>query len=383
MKQNLIKLAQAILLIVVMVFSSCEDEELAAGNSVTSISVAKSWFEDYKAKIEFDPQFSDLNYHWELAFETTLEDSSKAIVIPLTEKHPNIEYKGKKSLYLYPFKLNYDALVQELIPQNRKIKKKEVLENLEVFSGYILTWDLEKGFIKGAKFENNIAIYALKKKEKGHSITMKEAPIIDLDEVIVASGSGTSASIGSRSFSIGGLFGNGNGGGSGSSSGTYINPPHGERDSVSNASNDAPPSCESFNFKNKIGSLWQESAVKNIHFNIVVISPNGYHFSQIINYPNAILFGAPTNLSVGNTDISAGLAATLSAKAVETSMSETVSMYGNKPVSELTVRLYFEDRLKHNYPLYIPGGRVNFNASGFSGTPTDYKTNMFGTGNCN
>lgn len=144
-----------------------------------------------------------------------------------------------------------------------------------------------------------------------------------------------------------------------------------------------PPSCESFNFKNKTGSLWQESAVKNIHFNIVVISPNGYRFSQIINYPNAILFGAPTNLAVGNTDISAGLAATLSAKAVEASMSETVSMYGNKPVSELTVRLYFEERLKHNYPLFIPGGRVNFNASAFSGIPTDYKTNLFGTGNCN
>ena len=114
-----------------------------------------------------------------------------------------------------------------------------------------------------------------------------------------------------------------------------------------------------------------------------MVSPNGYKFSQIINYPNAILFGAPTNLTVGNTDISAGLAATLSAQAVAVSMSETVSMYGNKPVSELTVRLYFEERLRHNYPLFIPGGRVNFNASGFSGTPTNYQTNMFGTGNCN
>ena len=120
-----------------------------------------------------------------------------------------------------------------------------------------------------------------------------------------------------------------------------------------------------------------------MHFNIVVISPNGYQFSQIISYPNAILFGTPTNISVGNTEISAGLAATLSAKAVEVSMSETVRLYGNKAVSELTVRLYFEERLKYNYPLYIPGGRVNFNASGFTGTPTDYKTNMFGTGNCN
>jgi hypothetical protein len=167
--------------------------------------------------------------------------------------------------------------------------------------------------------------------------------------------------------------------GTGVTSGNYTNGGGGS----SNSGTDAPPSCESFNFKNKSGSLWQEAAVKNVHFKVVVISPNGYKFSQIINYPNAILFGAPTNLAVGNTDISAGLAATLSAQAVAVSMSETVSMYGNKPVSELTVRVYFEERLKHNYPLFIPGGRVNFNAAGFSGTPTNYQTNMFGTGNCN
>lgn len=144
-----------------------------------------------------------------------------------------------------------------------------------------------------------------------------------------------------------------------------------------------PPSCESFNFVAKPGTIWQESAVKNIHFNIVVIDQNGYHISQIIEYPNAILFGAPTNLQIGNTTISSGIAATLSAKALQESMAETVHMYGNKPVSEMTVRLYFEERLKHNYPLFIPGGRVNFNASSYTGIPTNYETNAFGTGNCN
>jgi hypothetical protein len=87
-----------------------------------------------------------------------------------------------------------------------------------------------------------------------------------------------------------------------------------------------PPSCESFNFTTKSGSIWQESAVVNIHFNVVVISPNGYRFSQIVEFPNAILFGVPTNLIVGNTTISPGIAANLSAAAVKQSMDETVSL---------------------------------------------------------
>lgn len=94
------------------------------------------------------------------------------------------------------------------------------------------------------------------------------------------------------------------------------------------------------------------------------------------------MFGCPTSLQVGDIEISPGLAANLSAKALQVSMDETVKLYGNKPVSELTVRLYFEGRLKYNYPLFIPGGRVNFNASTFSGTATNYETNAFGNGNC-
>lgn len=44
--------------------------------------------------------------------------------------------------------------------------------------------------------------------------------------------------------------------------------------------------------------------------------------------------------------------------------------------------LYFQERLKHNYPLYIPGGRVNFNATE-NIVATEYKTNPFTAGNCN
>jgi hypothetical protein len=77
------------------------------------------------------------------------------------------------------------------------------------------------------------------------------------------------------------------------------------------------------------------------------------------------------------------MAATLSAQALNESIKETVKHYGNKNVSEMIVRLYFEQRLKHNYPLYIPGGRVQLHPQNFSVIPTQYKTNAFGTGNCN
>lgn len=88
-------------------------------------------------------------------------------------------------------------------------------------------------------------------------------------------------------------------------------------------------------------------------------------------------------MTVGNTQISSGMAAELSAEALRISMSETVNLYGRQVIDELTVRTYFESRLKANYPLIIPGGRVNFNALTFSGTPTQYQTTLIGTDSCN
>ncbi|PJJ09945.1 hypothetical protein CLU83_3328 [Flavobacterium sp. 1] len=260
------------------------------------------------------------------------------------------------------------------------------------FSGKIFTYSLDGDFINGFRAKNGIIVSQFVKNnnaiktntENGKASKSMHRSAVQLNEVIIQNNYhtvdaldvyGSSSIFGSGLFD--GDFGNYYGGGDTS----YSWDPGAE--SADTATISLPPSCESFNFTSKPGSQWQESAVINIHFNIIVITTDGYHFSQIIEYPNAILFGVPTNLSIGNTTIGPGLAATLSAKAVEVSMSETVSMYGNKPVSALTVRLYFEERLKYNYPLFIPGGRVNFNSSSFSVTPTQYKTNMFGTGNCN
>lgn len=143
-----------------------------------------------------------------------------------------------------------------------------------------------------------------------------------------------------------------------------------------------PPDCGSFKFTN-VGGNWQIAAVNNIRFTIVLWVPTqSISIQHIVRFSQPILFETPRNLQIGNTNITSGMAATLSARALWTSMTETVREYGNKPVSEMTVRLYFESRLKHNYPLFVPGGRVQIHPQNYSVTPTEYKTNALGTGNC-
>lgn len=143
-----------------------------------------------------------------------------------------------------------------------------------------------------------------------------------------------------------------------------------------------PPDCESFNFVST-GLNWQSAAVSNIHFQVTVLTPQGVYVSHVIDFPQPILFEAPKNLLIGNTTITPGMAASASATALKVSMQETVKMYGNKPVSELMVSLFFEQRLKHNYPLIMPGGRVKIHPTSLPVTPTQYQTNAFGIGDCN
>lgn len=156
---------------------------------------------------------------------------------------------------------------------------------------------------------------------------------------------------------------------------------HPENDGVEPENVDIDPNCESFNFQ-QTSSNWQESAVTNIHFQVIIVSPGGLTVNHVVEFPQPILFGCPINLSIGDTYISHGLAANVSAQALEQSMDETVKKFGNKSVTSMVVELYFKQRLKHNYPLFIPGARVNFNPSSYSVTPTPYQSS-FGNGDCN
>lgn len=124
------------------------------------------------------------------------------------------------------------------------------------------------------------------------------------------------------------------------------------------------------------------SCINQCTFQVNVISPSGIYVNHIVEFPQPILFGVPRHFAIGGATISPGLAAWLSAKALRISMNDTVKMYGNKPVTSTLVNLYFEQRLRHNYPIVTNGGRVNIHPTTISVTPTAYQTNAFGIGDC-
>lgn len=141
-----------------------------------------------------------------------------------------------------------------------------------------------------------------------------------------------------------------------------------------------PPSCQSFNFS-ETASLWQTALVKNISFNIILLSEKGVTFIHSAKFRQPISFGMPKEHSVGGTPISAGMAAELSAKALQTTIREVVAKYGRVKVSEMIVEQYFKERLLYNYPLITSGGRVNWTAT--ENLPvTDYETTFMLPDNC-
>lgn len=126
------------------------------------------------------------------------------------------------------------------------------------------------------------------------------------------------------------------------------------------------------------------SAVKNIRFLVVLINANGANVNHLTHFQQPILFGCPINLQVGNTNITAGMAASLSTSALAFSMKQTVNKYGNKKVTSTMVDLYFESKLKYNYPNYLPGGRVNVHPQNYpiSVVPTQYQSSAAGSADC-
>ncbi|MEW2920598.1 hypothetical protein AB1A65_03955 [Muricauda sp. ANG21] len=140
------------------------------------------------------------------------------------------------------------------------------------------------------------------------------------------------------------------------------------------------PSCESFNFRNTT-SLWQEAAVKGIRFKIVLISPKGAKLANAVTITQPVLFGLPSNYSIGG-NLSAGSAAELSAKILSITMDQIVDRYSNTTVTDSFIAIQFRELLVKNYRDYTGGGgRVQFNYSG-NLSATNYKTNLFGTGDC-
>ncbi|MCC4922677.1 hypothetical protein [Flavobacterium chungbukense] len=128
-----------------------------------------------------------MSYHWEAAKETVLPDGSKTIVVPVSIKNVQLDYKGSTFLYLYKIEQNkYDAALFEIIPSKEYEEELSVI-NLDTFNGYILKWDLVEGFIKGNKFvsgQEGREVVDTDNPKSASSIFSKKGPI-ELDEVVV------------------------------------------------------------------------------------------------------------------------------------------------------------------------------------------------------
>lgn len=150
---------------------SCENENFRqdeySKKESLSISNAKKWFTKFETTENVDPLFQDLVYDWENAHESTLNDGSKAITVPILNQNRYVNYSSKQVLYLYSKNNEFTATLFDLItPSKSSQYTKRAIDNehkadvfdLDTFGGYILKWDLEKGFVKGAKFKNGTAV---------------------------------------------------------------------------------------------------------------------------------------------------------------------------------------------------------------------------------
>ena len=376
-----------------LLITNCNNDESAKPlTQEAKISEAKAWFKDYESSGDNFELFQNLNYDWSGAETKMAKDGTEIIIVPVIEQKKDQSEIWEQRLYIYKGGGNdYKALLYEMYPDDRNLSAGNFSFDSGNFSGYIAGWDLKTGFVKAAKFVNDKTVengfvdlisnerldlasrtnLAPDIETTGGGIALREIPVQNnyRDTYIVyIPRDSVNNSVGS-SESYTSSHG-GDGGGSGVAN-TPVVPPA------------IPPSCESFNFASKKGANWQEALVKNVNFKIVLLTPpNHIQITQIINYPQPISFGMPINFNKGNIDVTPGVAATVSARILQLAMDNTVAKYGKTEVSELTVRLYFQEQLIKEYREYSNGGIVNFNSTS-NITATQYKTNASSSGNCN
>lgn len=250
------------------------------------------------------------------------------------------------------------------------------------FSGKVFIYSLEGDFITGYEAKDGIYIGQYLK-EKSNSKTSKnpqdgEGGVLIINyykkrvnavnatdfEMIWGSGGSSPSALGDGS---GMTWDPSTGGGSGSASTPTV----------------VYPDCASFNFIKMANVPWQEAAVKNIHFDIVIVQSLTplMTSTETIRLPQAVSFQMPTNTAVGNTNITAGYAASVTAKAIDMAMKETREYYKAVPATELMVTEFFKKALKTTFEFMSPGSRLQINPVN-TVPPTEYKSNWFLPSDC-
>lgn len=295
MKQKIKRCTKVILFCFLLTLWGCTKEEALTDDSLKElqISEAKSWFTDYKTREVFHPIFTDINYHWEDAAITVLEDGSKAVTVPITDPNLNPEYKGQRVLYLYPFEEGYDALVYELSPDSNQTSKGDGFQNLDSYNGLISTWDLKKGFIKAQKFANSAATEAVAFKvasERDIKLLKLYPKAIQLETVIIEGsrgGGGIDLPYSYITSLLGGSISVG-----GSNTDNYFNPPYGGSSGGTkpNTGNLEKDPCDKI--KKLIESILHKRKVEELKKNFKLQYETGYYISKTMGYVEGTAYGS-------------------------------------------------------------------------------------------
>lgn len=239
--KNIKKMAILLMVLGVAVLTGrCVSDEAGSGQKIEQsihVDQARAWFEQYQSKVKIDSSFNNQVYDWNSAVVEKFENGSEAIVVTVKDRNLSDAYKGQKLLYLYPSenKKEFAATLYEIIPSSESLEKIKSSQDLVNFNGYIIAWDLESGFVNGAKFENSnttagltgLRVISPEEVERLNKSTAKSDPF-ELDEVIIRREKSENKQDYGGGGSAGGSYGGSlNSGSKGNSSKGYVKSPGG------------------------------------------------------------------------------------------------------------------------------------------------------------
>ncbi|WP_343587734.1 hypothetical protein [Flavobacterium sp.] len=145
-----------VILLVSFTFAKCQKDDNDVGQTDARIlSSAKEWFKAYELKGDNFALLQNLNYNWNDAEIRNSKDGTKTIIVPVNEAKKDATELWEQKLYIYQLsENNYEALLFEIFPNGTSRSPEDLSIDSATFSGYIAAWDLKKGFVKTASFEN-------------------------------------------------------------------------------------------------------------------------------------------------------------------------------------------------------------------------------------
>lgn len=179
MNRKLKQITKVVLCSFILIASGC-----ASDNQFTEqeakMSEAKNWFDKYQANGSNYALFRNVQYDWNQASVTTLEDGTETIIVPVIELKKDAREIWEQKLYIYMLgNEKYKSSLIEIYPDKNARSENQSLEGGN-FKGIISIWDLKTGFVKSARFKDNYAVQngIVEFLPNGRSMTNK-APIIE------------------------------------------------------------------------------------------------------------------------------------------------------------------------------------------------------------